>query len=95
MAEDLGLPVRVVTQISHKLQEAELVHPVNNDGDQRGLTLAKPPEDIMVTQLLELGQSMRSEGLRHADVPGGALLDRLATVRFEAVEGLTVAKLLK
>lgn len=95
LVKDLGFPLLAVTQIGHKLHEAGLVHLVDHGGDQDGLTLARPPEDIKVAQLLALGQSMRSQYHKHAEIPGGALLDRLATVQLEAVNGMTVAGLLK
>lgn len=95
LAVDLELPVRAVTEMGQQLHTAGLVHTVDNGSDPHGLTLARPPEDILVTQLLELGQSLQFRGHGQHDGSGGALLEQLANAQLEIVSGLTLAELLK
>lgn len=60
LAEDLGLPLSTLAVISNGLGEAGLVHAV--DGAEDAVTLARPPEQISVGELIDVGYRLVDGG---------------------------------
>jgi DNA-binding IscR family transcriptional regulator len=78
LAEELGLPVRSVAELSTKLEEAGLIHRVQarKDGES-GFTLAMPPDRLQVRRVLDVAHGLTPRLNRKANQPGWAYLDRL------------------
>ncbi len=95
LAQHLGLPEPAVAQMAQQLQDAQLIHAVAGDDDETtGYTLARPPEDITLHRLLELGQALSLNGQGRDDDPAWTVLSRLAEAQRVAVADLTLASVL-
>jgi len=95
LAQQLRLPVLAITQLCEKLQGSGLIHRVNTGGDEtEGFTLAKPPEDITVSQLLELGRSISASGDDQPDQPGWSYVKQLDEAQSTAAGSTTLATLI-
>ena len=97
LATDLSLPQPAVVQIAGVLQSAGLIHTVSDHGasdGEGGYTLARRPEDITVSALLELGRSLGIDAAGKGDEPGWAMVDRLDAAQQREAGDQTLAGLL-
>jgi DNA-binding IscR family transcriptional regulator len=95
LAEELGLPVRSVAELSTKLEEAGLIHRVQarNDGES-GFTLAMPPDRLQVRRVLDVAHGLTPRLNRKANQPGWAYLDRLQASLDATAGDQTLAEIL-
>ena len=93
LSQQLRLPALAITQLCEKLQGNGLIHRVNTGGDENeGFTLAKPPEDIKVSQLLDLGRSISASGDDQPDQPGWSYVKQLDEAQNAAAGPTTLAQ---
>lgn len=96
LAQQLRLPVLAIAQLCEKLQRNGLIHRVSSGGDENeGFTLAKPPEDITVSQLLELGRSISASGNDQPDQPGWSYVKQLDEAQSAAAGATTLAQVVE
>lgn len=107
LAIDLGLPSRAIDELTLLLEKESLIHRVQTDRDNSGVSLTMPPDKIPLQRLLELSRKltlapgiapnttaddMIAARLKHN---GWALIEQLERAGQHSVEGQTLASLIK
>jgi membrane protein len=92
LAEELELSSRVVNEFGSELEAAGIIHRITSDesGDAR-YTLARPPEAIRVTDVLELGYQLSWNHHRQGKWP---YIEELHRAECEAAKNATLAELI-
>jgi len=95
LANRLHLPVRCVCQFTQNLEGHGLIRRViSNKRVEEEYTLAQPPANIRIVQLLELGRKMSSGSGHELSGPGWLMLDQLAQVQRDAAGQTSLESLL-
>jgi len=95
LSRRIGLPVRAVASLCETLRTRRYLNLVADAEDEEGgYSLARPPREMRMVDLLDLGESIAFESLKHADSPGRDLVKRLHQAQREAVADKTLTDLL-
>lgn len=96
LSDDLQLPVRIIDVMTGKLIEQGLLHRVQRSDDRdAGLSLARGPDQIRVSQLLEIGRSFSAPNTtRHGARQAAGMLANLHEAQHAAAADATLATLL-
>lgn len=88
VADRTGLDEVAVAQILDRLSAAGMIHPLaSGDDDERQFTLAKPPRQIVMTEVMTLAQETTE---RIKSPHGVELVERLSKARIAAMAGRTL-----
>ena len=91
LADKAGLDEMTTRLLLRRLESAGLVHRVAADGRELGYALSRPPEAILVRDVVAVGQELSGPIGPGA---GGELIARIRAAQIVAVEGVTLATLL-
>ena len=90
--------VRVITavvQLGRHLEKAGLLHHVDRGAEEAaGYSLAKPPDQIPITELIELGGSLHAGSAANNSQPEWVMLERLTQAQRDAVRDQTLASMI-
>lgn len=96
LSERLGLPTRVVNEYGSQLQKAGIIHCVEATiGSDVSYTLARPPEQIAVADVLELGKQLSMRPHEPAFDVDWLYLDKLHEAELAAAGDATIASLIE
>ena len=90
LADTSGLDESTTRSLLRRLEQAGLVHRVAADGREAGYALSRPPETILVQDVVAVGQELTGPT---GPGSGGALIARIRAAQLAAVEGVTLASL--
>ncbi|MEX1026918.1 MAG: YhjD/YihY/BrkB family envelope integrity protein, partial [Candidatus Paceibacterota bacterium] len=96
LSERLGLPTRVVNEYGSQLQKAGVIHCLEATlGGDVSYTLARPPEQIAVAEVLELGRQLSMRQHEPAFDVDWVYLDKLHEAELVAAGDATIASLIE
>lgn len=88
VADRTGLDEVAVSQILRRLSSAGMIHALaSGDDDEREYTLARPPRQILMTDIMTLAEETTD---RIKSPHGVVLIERLCKARLAAMEGRTL-----
>ncbi len=90
LADTAGLDETTTRLLLRRLEQAGLVHRVATDSREAGYALSRPPDAILVCDVVAVGQELSGPIGPGA---GGALIARIRAAQLAAVEGVTLASL--
>ncbi len=94
LAQHLELPRLTVSNMTNRLDEVQLLHKVvGKPGAAMGYTLARPPAEITIQEILELGRRVSKHDLEKLQSQDWKLVRKLADTQMKAVEHTTLADL--
>jgi len=95
LADGLDLPRRSVAQLVTHLEQAGLIHRVQSEtGDVGGLTLALPPGQILMAQLVELAHGLTVRNCAQGQDSAWSIVEKWASAQRQAAGDMTLADLL-
>ncbi len=94
LASRIKVPIRSVVALGGVLEEAGLLHQTrSSDDDDGGYALAKPPQNILISKLIDLGRSLTQRSLDCQQGPAAAVIEKLLQAQREAAGRSTLADL--
>ena len=88
VSEQTGLPSRVVSHVIGRLVREGILHRI--EGDDLAVSLARPPETIAASELMEVGFALADDSASRLDLP---LLRRLRAAQLELASSVTLGAL--
>lgn len=95
LAEQLGLPSRVVHEFGTHLEEVGMVHLIPSKEGDVGYTLARPPSRIALAEVLKIGNQLALRYRERLETPGWSYVERLNSAQLEAAGATTLAELIE
>lgn len=96
ISRSLRIPNKAVRKLTQQLEEARLINTVtSNLRDERGHALAKPPNEIRMTELIEICRNVSLGSEPPDGNPDWAVYDQMNEAQRKAVTDLTLADMLK
>lgn len=92
IAEFTSMPESTVAEMVKRLQDAQLVHRVDQDRDTSAVTLARPPERITADELMAVGFAMADDGRPHGK---SDMLKRLREAQQALAADATLASMMQ
>ncbi len=94
LSHHLELPRLTVTSMANRLEQAGLLHKVLAKTNSRdGYTLARPPQDISLREILNIGRRVSKHDLDQLESPDWQFVQKLAAAQAEVAETATLADL--
>ena len=95
IARKLSLPIRVVGKLGEHLQNAGFLYRLTEDEDgDPGYSLACPPNQILIKQLLNIVQNIALTERTPDPLPGQKILANLSAAEQGAISGMTLQAVL-
>ncbi|QQE12631.1 YihY family inner membrane protein [Planctomycetota bacterium] len=92
LSQILSLPIRSIDQLAVFLAEKHLIHRLSeSDAHDRAYTLAQPPHDIMLEQLITLAHEQTTSRIKDTDVPASQFLTQLIETQLNATRSQSLA----
>ncbi len=77
LSDRLGLPTRLINELSAELEKAGLIHSVASDDGDTGYALAMPPNRIRMATVLDLGRKLLPEASQQESHPGWRYMTKI------------------